>query len=214
MDPNIEWFQQQRGRAVVRALAANRMSGELLAGAEQAPQRVLELIPPGSTVALGGSMTLFETGVVEALRASKELELIDRFQPGLEPDQVGDRLRRGLTADVFVAGANAVTEAGELVFVDSACTRVAPVLFGPGRVILVAGANKIVPDLSYAQKRIRHFVAPANAKRLGRKTPCAADGRCHDCDSPERICNATVVIHKQAQEGRLFLLLVPGSYGL
>jgi hypothetical protein len=214
MDRSIAWFQEKRAQAVIQALAANRMTGEFLDGPEQAPARVLELIPPGASVALGGSLTLFETGVVEALRQAPGLELIDRFQPGLEPEEIQARLRRGPTADVFLAGVNAVTEAGELVLVDAACTRAAPVLFGPGRVILVAGCNKIVPNLAHAQERIRHFAAPANAKRLGRKTPCAADGRCHDCDSPERICNATVVIHKQADPERLTLLLVGGSYGL
>jgi L-lactate utilization protein LutB len=126
---------------------------------------------------------------------------------------MGDRFRAGLTADVFVSGVNAITEQGELVFVDATCNRVAGVLFGPAKVIIVAGCNKIVPNLAYAQERIRHFVAPTNAKRLNRKTPCAVTGQCEDCNSPERICNATVVIHKQANPERLHVVLAGAELG-
>ena len=171
------------------------------------------MIPPDSSVALGGSMTLFETGVVQALRGAP-LDLIDRFAKDLSPEETGARLRQGLHADYFISGVNAVTEQGELVFVDASCTRVAPILYGPKKVILVAGCNKIVPNLANAQERIRHFVAPTNAKRLGRKTPCAQTGQCADCDSPDRICNATVVIHKQADKERLHVMLVGGELGL
>ncbi len=97
---------------------------------------------------------------------------------------------------------------------DASCTRVGPILFGPRQVILVAGCNKIVPNLPYAQERIRHFVAPANAKRLGRKTPSALTGQCLDCQSDDRICNATVVIHKQADPKRLHMVLVGERLGL
>jgi hypothetical protein len=140
--------------------------------------------------------------------------LVDRFAPALSPEETLARLREGLTAEVMVSGVNAVTEQGELVFVDASCTRVAPILYGPAKVILVAGGNKIVPNLAYAQERIRHFVAPANAKRLGKKTPCAETGQCADCSSPERICNATVVIHKQANPERLHLILLGADLGL
>jgi hypothetical protein len=162
-------------------------------------------------------VTLFETGVLEALRQAHtrgQLKLVDRFAPGLTPEQSKNLLRAALTADVMVSGVNAVTEQGELVFVDASCTRVAPILYGPAKVILVAGGNKIVPNLANAQERIRHFVAPTNARRLGKKTPCAETGQCADCASPERICNATVVIHKQADPKRLHLLLLGADLGL
>ena len=107
----------------------------------------------------------------------------DRYEKGISPEDLASRQRQALLADVFLAGVNAVTEQGELVFVDASCTRVAPILFGPKKVILITGCNKIVPNLAYAQERIRHFVAPANAKRLNKKTPCAQTGQCADCDS-------------------------------
>lgn len=213
MDQSIKWFFEARAQAVIKALNHNRMQADFVSDPGQVAEKVLAMIPPDSSVALGGSMTLFETGVVQALRQAP-LKLIDRFEKDISPAETGDRLRQGLQADYFVSGVNAVTEQGELVFVDASCTRVAPILFGPKKVILVAGCNKIVPNLANAQERIRHFVAPTNAKRLGRKTPCAQTGQCADCDSPDRICNATVVIHKQSDKERLHVMLVGGELGL
>ncbi len=213
MDQNVRWFYEKRAESVIEALRKNRMNGQYLADKSQVVGAVMALIPAGATVAMGGSMTIFQTGVVEALR-SGPVKLIDRFEAGISPEETAARLKAGLHADVFLAGVNAVTEQGELVFVDASGTRVAPILFGPSKVILVSGCNKICPNLAHAQERIRHFAAPANAYRLGRKTPCAVTGHCEDCASPERICNATVVIHKQANPQRLHLLLVGEELGL
>lgn len=212
MDQNVQWFYEKRAESVIEVLKKNRMQGIYLADAAQVAPTVLSLIPQGASVAMGGSMTMVETGVVEALRQGP-LRLIDRYEPGISPAETMARLKQGLGADVFVSGVNAVTEEGELVFVDATCNRVAPILFGPDKVILIAGCNKIVPNLAYAQERIRHFVAPTNARRIGRKTPCAISGHCEDCSSPERICNATVVIHKQARPERLTVILVGTELG-
>ncbi|MFH1057249.1 MAG: lactate utilization protein [Pseudomonadota bacterium] len=212
MEANVAWFYQRRAESVIEVLKKNRMNASFVADPAQVADAVMALIPENASVAMGGSMTMFQTGVVEALRQGP-VQLIDRYEPGLPGEEVMARLKRGLTADVIVSSVNAITEQGELVFVDATCNRVAPILFGPDKVIIIAGCNKIVPNLAYAQERIRHFVAPTNAHRLGRKTPCAATGHCEDCASPERICNATVVIHKQANPNRLHLLLVGADLG-
>ncbi|CAO0824662.1 Lactate utilization protein [Desulfarculales bacterium] len=212
MDQNVQWFYEKRAESVIAVLKKNRMEGIYLADPAQVVPTVMSLIPHEATVGMGGSMTMMETGVVEALRQGP-VWLIDRYESGISPAETMARLKRGLTADVFISGVNAVTEDGELVFVDATCNRVAPVLFGPDKVILIAGCNKIVPNLAYAQRRIRHFVAPTNAKRIGRKTPCALTGQCEDCASPERICNATVVIHKQALPERMVVILVGAELG-
>lgn len=212
MDESTRWFWEKRSQAVIKALEKNRMTG-VYTSADEVAGLVMGMIPAGSSVAMGGSMTLFQTGVVEALR-NGDVNLIDRFEPGITPEELKDRLLAGLTTDYFLAGVNAVTEQGELVFVDASGTRVAPILFGPKKVILVSGANKIVPNLAYAQERIRHYVAPTNAKRLGRETPCAKTGQCADCSSEGRICNATVVIHKQSDVSRLSVVLVGEDLGL
>jgi hypothetical protein len=212
MDQNVAWFWQKRSAAVIEKLKKNRMDGVYLAQKEDVAQAVLADIPAGSKVAMGGSMTLFETGLVDALRGA-DIELIDRYAPGLDHAQMMPILKQGLESDVFVSGVNAVTEYGELVFIDCVCNRVAPILFGPSKVLLIAGANKIVPDVEDGVSRIKYYVAPTNARRLKRKTPCAETGECADCSSPDRICNATVVIHKQAAKGRIKLFLVGDALG-
>ena len=213
MDKNISWFYEKRAQSVIEALKANRMNGYYAPSAAEAAKLALSMIPAGSSVGLGGSMTLFEAGLVEALRQG-DYALVDRYEKGISPAETMARLKQGLSADVFLSGVNAITEDGELYFVDATCNRVAATLFGPDKVILVAGCNKIVPDLEAAQSRIVHFVAPANAHRLGRKTPCAETGQCQDCSSPDRICNASVAIHKQANKDRLHVILVGEDMGL
>ena len=213
MDENVKWFYEKRAAAAIEALGKNRMGGTYVADLSEVSKTVLPMIPAGASVGFGGSMTIFETGLYEAL-CQGNYKLLDRYEKGISPEEMGSRQRQALLSDVFVAGVNAVTEQGELVFVDASCTRVGPILFGPKKVILITGCNKIVPNLAYAQERIRHFVAPANAKRLNRKTPCAQTGQCMDCDSPDRICNATVVIHKQANPKRLHVVFVGESLGL
>lgn len=212
MEQNIAWFYERRAESVIEALKKNRINASFVADPGQAAAAVMALIPEGASVGMGGSVTMFQTGLVEALRQGP-VRLIDRYEPNIAPTEMAARFKQALTADVFVSGVNAITEQGELVFVDATCNRVAPILYGPDKVILIAGCNKITPNLAFAQERIRHFVAPTNAKRIGRKTPCAVTGRCEDCASPERICNATVVIHKQANPQRMHLVLVGGELG-
>ncbi len=212
MDENIRWFYTRQAERVIRALGPRGINAELVEAAQLA-RRVLELVPKGAVVGMGGSMTLVQTGVLKALREA-EVELLDRFREGLSEQEKAELYRRALTADVFISGVNAITVDGELVFVDAYGNRVAPILFGPSRVILLAGCNKIVPDIHAAHQRIRFFVAPTNARRLGRKSPCTTTGRCEDCASPDRICNYTVVIHRQAVKQRMHLFLVPEELGL
>ena len=104
------------------------------------------------------------------------------------------------TPDVYLSSANGLSETGEIVNIDGKCNRVAATLFGPKRCIFVCGVNKLRPDLQSAIERARNIAAPLNAKRLNRKTPCAVDGRCHNCKSPERICRA-MVIHMGVPSG-------------
>jgi L-lactate utilization protein LutB len=179
--------------------------------AEEAARIVCSLIPEGSTVGLGGSTTLAELGVPDALRAGP-WKLIDRYRTA-SWDQTMARYREALDADVFVTGVNAITRAGQLVDMDSSGNRVAATIFGPRRVIVVAGANKVVADLDAAFARIRE-IAPLNCRRLGHKTPCAESGRCEDCMIPERMCNYVgIVNHGMKEPGRFHVVLVAEALG-
>jgi len=161
--------------------------------------RIMSMIPEGSVVGFGDSLTLRQIGVVDALEKG-HYTFLNPYKPGISPDQSIDLKRKALTSDVFVTGTNAMTLDGRIVNVDGLGNRVAAMLFGPGKVIIVIGTNKIVATLEEGLERIRKKAAPLNVKRhpeFDPAPPCGETGICSDCDSPWRICNKTTVIERQ-----------------
>ncbi len=179
---------------------------------EQAADVAMSLIREGSSVGLGGSLTVEETGLKSRLKQAElegKLRLYDQYSCKDREESL--RIRHlGMDADVFVTGTNAITETGELVNVDGYGNRVCAQILGPRQVIILCGTNKIVKDVPGAIERIRK-IAPLNARRLGKKTPCAVTGICSDCDSPDRICNYTTIIHKG--KGKIHIIIVDKALG-
>ncbi|MBQ9083832.1 MAG: lactate utilization protein [Clostridia bacterium] len=181
---------------------------------------VEKLLQPGASIGLGGSATLQECGIMELVRRP-EYRLIDRTRPGLTPVQLEEKFAEALTADVFLCSTNAITEDGMLYNVDGTSNRVAALVYGPKKVIVVAGVNKIVPDLAAAVERVRTVAAPRNAQRLNKNTYCAAHGVCKSCGqpmgagcgSPQRICRNFVVSTAQAKKDRICVILVNEALG-
>ena len=132
---------------------------------------------------------------------------------GLSKEEAFKVRRQEITADVFLSGANAVTLEGELINVDGSGNRVAALAFGPGKVIVVAGANKIVKNEAAGRERIKMMAAPLNADRLQRKTPCRVTGMCMDCHSPERICNVTTITHRPLTYTDIHVIIVGEAMG-
>jgi hypothetical protein len=198
--------------AVGRALRANGVAAIVAETGDEARQQALALIPRGASVGVGGSRTMAEIGLLDALR-SGDYRLIDQYDPSLGKEAAFKARRDSLQTDYFVAGSNAVTEDGKLVNTDGLGNRVAGFAFGPKQVILVVGRNKIVKDVAAALERIRAVAAPMNAKRLGAATPCATTGICCDCDSPARICNLTLIVEKQRFPGRMTVILINQELG-
>lgn len=200
---------------LAKRLKANNIKAYLAADRRAARDLALSLVPPGALVASGNSLTLRETGIFEALGAGG-YNFINQFEPGISPEENLRRRKEGLLADVYFTGTNALTLDGELVNVDGKGNRVAAMMFGPDRVVFVAGRNKMVKDLDEAWKRIGEHTAPALAKRLGRSTPCARTGVCSDCSSPERICRFYTVISSQmpADGDRIHVILVNEDLGI
>ncbi|HVP57022.1 MAG TPA: lactate utilization protein [bacterium] len=198
--------------AVARALKANGINAIVAETGDEAREQALALIPKGASIGMGGSKTVAEIGLLDALR-SPGYGLIDQYDPKLPREAVLKLRRAGLQADYFIAGSNAVTQDGKLVNVDGLGNRVAAFAFGPDKVIIVAGRNKIVKDVAAGLDRIRNIAAPANAKRLGSATPCAATGVCSDCSVPGRICNLTLVVDKQRFPDRMTVILVNQELG-
>ena len=146
----------------------------------------------GQKVGLGGSVTLDQMGMYEKLSKNNEVLWHWRIPEG----QTGaDVLKAARSADVYLSSVNGIAETGEIVNIDNTGNRVAATLYGHKKVYLVVGVNKITPDMESAIDRSRNIAAPPNARRLGKKTPCAVNAdKCYDCKSPDRICRGLVVL--------------------
>lgn len=166
-------------------------------------------------VSFGDSSTLRETGILEWLRDNEGLTLLDGFDASMPyPERLAIR-RRALLSDLFLTGVNAVTEEGTLHWLDKVGNRIAPVAFGPRKVIIVAGRNKLVADRDEAEERIRRIAAPQNVARHPElRTPCAATGVCTDCNSPDRICNTRMEMLRCWPENRVLVVLIDEDLGL
>jgi hypothetical protein len=159
-------------------------------------------------------MTFVATGLYDSLRSSDRIEVIDTFDRSVPADEFTERRRQALLADLFFTGTNAVTETGLLVNLDMIGNRIGGLTFGPKHVVVLAGRNKVVPDVEEAMARIKNFVAPANAMRLDMKTPCVKTGYCEDCSSPSRICNTWTITEKSFPKGRIRIVLINEDLGL
>ncbi|MDR3349898.1 MAG: lactate utilization protein [Acidaminococcales bacterium] len=208
----IKWHNEAIGKKTVAALEKNHFTAEYAADKANALVRALASIPAGSSVGLGGSASRDEIGLTAALK-ERGGRIFDPFAPGLTGEESLAERRRSLTADVFVTGSNAVTLDGQLINVDGTGNRVAALAFGPGKVVVIVGANKIVPDIQTGLKRIKAIAGPANNKRLKRPNPCAVTGVCMDCDSPERICNITTITHKRPRQSDVHIIIVGEPLG-
>ncbi len=161
----------------------------------------------GKTVGIGGSMTVRALNIYDRIK-DRNTVYWHMVEPGDET------MVRASSAEVYIAGANAVSADGYIVNIDGRGNRVAGTLMKKDKVILVCGTNKLCGDLSEAVERARQQAAPPNAKRLERRTPCAVDGKCHDCSSPERICNALVVLWRRPFWCEsMELVLIDGTWG-
>jgi hypothetical protein len=201
-----------RLEGVRKALEANGIEAVVVGTGEEARGAVLSTLETGASVGLGGSRTLVETGILDALRTG-DYTLYDQYREGLDRGESMALRKRGTHADYFISSSNAITDDGKIVNIDGLGNRLAGFCFGPEKVIIVAGRNKITSDLDAALARVRNVAAPINALRFGLKTPCVKTGRCSDCDSPERICNLTLIIEKQRVQGRMKVILVNEDLG-
>lgn len=207
MDNNVIWVNEQRILRTIEALNENNINAYMVSNKEELIKKIKEIVPSGSKVGYGGSMTLFESGVMEHLR-SERYDLLDRDKKGLTPEEVKEIYRSAFSADAYFSSTNAITEKGELYNVDGNGNRVAAMLYGPEKVIVIVGVNKIVKDVESAIKRNREVSAPANAKRLNRKTPCAKVGYCMDCKSEEKVCREHTLIRSQNRNDRMYVIFI------
>lgn len=195
---------EQSIRDLIRKLGKNNILALYVKDKKEALETVMAKIPERSVVGFGDSITLRQIGVVAALE-NGNYTFLNPWKPGISVEENIGLKKRALTSDVFVTGTNAITLDGKIVNVDGHGNRTAPMLFGPDKVIIVIGKNKIVGDFDEALQRISNKAAPLNVKRhpdFKPAPPCAETGVCSDCSSPWRICNKTVIIERQYNNSR------------
>jgi L-lactate utilization protein LutB len=208
-----EFFQAKQVERTRKALERNGFESLFVADAKSAAKAISDMIPDGASVGIGGSMTLNQIRFFEEIKG-RNVNLINPFSKGVTPEERADLTRKIFSCDYFLCSTNAITEEGQLYNVDATGNRVAAMFFGPKKTVVVCGINKIVKDMEEARRRVWNIAAPMNAKRLGRKTPCAETGVCSDCNSPERICNIAVEMVKKPTRTDILVLLVGEQLGL
>ncbi|MBU3137093.1 lactate utilization protein [Clostridium gasigenes] len=208
MDKVKKWKYECDGKKLVAILNAKKYDAIYVNNIGEAKEKVLELLPEESSVALGGSVTLNEMDLINVIR-NGNYNFYDRYQD-LPFSDIVEIMRQSMVADYLITSTNAVTEDGELVNMDCSGNRAAGMLFGPKKVIVVIGANKLVKNMDEALERIKN-VAILNAKRINHKTPCAETGACNECFVKGRLCNYLSVVNNGAKFPGRFTIIVVGD---
>ncbi len=225
-----QWFYDVKVKKVIKNLSMRNMNGQYVPGRKEALAAVMEMIPPGATVGRGGSISVDQVGVFEELSKRGQNRIIEfvhiaSYEPPVHTPEESYRIEREVfSADVFLSGTNAITLDGTLVNTDGIGNRVAPMIFGPKKVIIVAGVNKIVRNLDEALNRVHNVAAPLNGMWHHLKhnfpetaeLPCVKTGKCVDCNHWGRICRCTGIIDGSdfRQKGRINVVLVGEELGL
>ena len=208
------WTSEKKCRKVVDNLAKKHFTAVYCATAKEAADYIMKEAASAQSIGFGGSLSVADLQITARL-AEQGKEILNHGAPDLTPEQRVAFMKRQQTCDLFLSGTNAVTLDGCLVNIDGHGNRVAAMIYGPTKVIVVAGRNKIVEgDIADAIRRIKDKAAPPNAMRLERETPCAATGFCNDCDAPHRICHVTTIIDSKPGATDLHVLLVKADMGL
>ncbi len=224
MHPMMEELTMKKINRTIENLRRNRMEAVYAKDRAEARELLKSYLIPGCSIGCGGSVTLDEIDALSLFRCG-DYRFFDRYAEGLSADEVKAVYHDALNADVYVMSSNAVTENGELYNVDGRGNRVAALIYGPERVVVVVGCNKIVNNINDAILRVKTVSAPANAARLHCKTPCAHTGRCisldkqhtpelcEGCETEARICASYVVSGYQREANRIKVIIVGESLG-
>lgn len=199
------------GKTLVSRLEARHFEAYYCPTAQEALEKALSLVPAESSVSWGGSMTIRNMGLTQAFHQGN-YQVIDR-DLAKSPEEMAELHRQGLLVDYFITSTNAITENGILINIDGTGNRVAAMCFGPKNVIIICGTNKVAQNVDAAVSRVRSYVAPVNSMRFMGKTPCASTGVCHNCTSPECICNQVLITRICRPAGRIKVILVGEDMG-
>lgn len=212
MDENVKSIIELRNKRIKTNFNKHNMNVLFFKNAKEIQEYVKGKVAKVSSASVGGSMTLFETGIIEILNKA-DITYYDRYEDGLTYEEIQEVFRNAFSCDLYITSTNALSEDGYLYNVDGNGNRVAAMIYGPKEVLVIVGNNKICEDEEEAKKRIRHFAAPANNTRLQKKNPCVKVGVCKDCSSPERICSSYVKLGYQGNKDRITICIIEEEYG-
>ena len=204
-------YYENVANTIIKNLSKRQIEGYYCKDKESAVKKALELIPKEASVSWGGSMTLTETGLMDAIK-NGEYRLIDR-DAATNLEEQRKVYGEICMSDVFLMSTNAITLDGELINIDGRGNRVAFLCYGPQNVVILASMNKIVTDVESGLKRVRDIASPPNTVRLNKKTPCAITGKCEDCYSPDCICGQIVVTRRSGVPNRIKIILIGEELG-
>lgn len=211
-------------KRTIENLNKNNMKTVFVNTKEDVLNLVKEIIPKNASVGVGGSSTLKECGIISMLQMG-EYNFYDRYKDGFSQKEIDDVMRKSFAADYYLSSSNAITENGELYNVDGKGNRLAALNFGPEKVIIVAGKNKIVKDLKEADIRVKTVAAPKNTVRLNRNTPCRESGKCialmtdnnntfsDGCGCEDRVCRNYLILGKQRNDNRITVIICGEDLG-
>jgi L-lactate utilization protein LutC len=217
MDNPVEHYWNIKLNHLKENLEKNNFEVFVAASLQEVHSIVMETLLPRiqpASISWGGSMTFVASGLYDELKQSRSMTVLDTFDKDISAEESLERRRQSLLVDLYITGTNALTESGMLVNLDMIGNRIAALTFGPKDVILIIGRNKIVPGLEEAMDRVKDIAAPANAMRLDKKTPCVKTASCHECKSPDRICNTWTITQKSFPKGRVKIILLNQDAGL
>jgi hypothetical protein len=202
----------------LKNLQRNNFDARLAENSNTVNDIILSTIPKNAIVGIGDSATVRQIGIVEQLE-KKRIRVLNPFTKELTADQAKTIIRDDISrqiflSDVFISGTNAVTTDGKLVNIDAVGNRVASMIFGPKKVLIIVGMNKIVKDVDEALYRIKDIIAPFHARTKRFATPCAQTGKCSDCSAPKRICSVTSIMEKKPWRTEISVILVNRDLGL
>ena len=206
------WHNEVMGLKVVEAFKKNMFSAVYFKTGEEASEFIMGNIKPGDKVGFGGSASVKGLGIQEKVKSIGAV-VLDHGDPALSPEEKMETMRGELLSDVFLCSSNAVTLDGELVNIDGVGNRVAAMSFGPRKVIVVVGVNKIRKNQAEAFQRIEQVAAPKNCKRLSMPNPCTQTGICSDCKSETRACRIYSVIKRNPMRTDITVVVIGKELG-
>ena len=211
METAKQKFYEKRAQLLVKNLKMRHFDAWYCADKEAALKKALDLIPEGATVGWGGAYSAQQIGLMDAVKQGDYI-VYDRDTCATMEDRV-KMMKKCLTAEVFLTGANAISLDGQMVNIDGNGNRVAAIVYGPDSIIVIAGMNKVMDTLEDAVQRARTIAAPMNQQRFPNQTPCQVTGSCADCKAPDCSCNQILITRHCRPAGRIKFILVGEELG-